>query len=155
MYTYKYVRCYMLIREVKDTDISKGLLNVFIEGFRYHYNGRPDIFSNKSDEELKEDLINSIMNDNIMVLEDEDRIVGYIQYEIREKHAKTMWVDQLVIDKQCQKKGYGKLLLDKVIELAKQENCERIELECWAFKDRKSTRLNSSHPTTSRMPSSA
>ncbi|MBQ3297770.1 MAG: GNAT family N-acetyltransferase [Bacilli bacterium] len=125
----------MLIREVKDTDISKGLLNVFIEGFRYHYNGRPDIFSNKSDEELKEDLINSIMNDNIMVLEDEDRIVGYIQYEIREKHAKTMWVDQLVIDKQCQKKGYGKLLLDKVIELAKQENCERIELECWAFND--------------------
>ena len=75
------------------------------------------------------------MNDNIMVLEDEDRIVGYIQYEIREKHAKTMWVDQLVIDKQCQKKGYGKLLLDKVIELAKQENCERIELECWAFND--------------------
>ena len=125
----------MLIREVKDTDISKGLLNVFIEGFRYHYNGRPDIFSNKSDEELKEDLINSIMNDNIMVLEDEDRIVGYIQYEIREKHAKTMWVDQLVIDKQCQKKGYGKLLLDKVIELAKQENCERIELECWTFND--------------------
>ena len=125
----------MLIREVKDTDISKGLLNVFIEGFRYHYNGRPDIFSNKSDEELKEDLINSIMNDNIMVLEDEDRIVGYIQYEIREKHAKTMWVDQLVIDKQSQKKGYGKLLLDKVIELAKQENCERIELECWAFND--------------------
>ena len=125
----------MLIREVKDTDISKGLLNVFIEGFRYHYNGRPDIFSNKSDEELKEDLINSIMNDNIMVLDDEDRIVGYIQYEIREKHAKTMWVDQLVIDKQCQKKGYGKLLLDKVIELAKQENCERIELECWAFND--------------------
>lgn len=125
----------MLIREVKDTDISKGLLNVFIEGFRYHYNGRPDIFSNKSDEELKEDLMNSIMNDNIMVLEDEDRIVGYIQYEIREKHAKTMWVDQLVIDKQCQKKGYGKLLLDKVIELAKQENCERIELECWAFND--------------------
>ena len=125
----------MLIREVKDTDISKGLLNVFIEGFRYHYNGRPDIFSNKSDEELKEDLINSIMNDNIMVLEDENRIVGYIQYEIREKHAKTMWVDQLVIDKQYQKKGYGKLLLDKVIELAKQENCERIELECWAFND--------------------
>ena len=125
----------MLIREVKDTDISKGLLNVFIEGFRYHYNGRPDIFSNKSDEELKEDLINSIMNENIMVLEDKDRIVGYIQYEIREKHAKTMWVDQLVIDKQCQKKGYGKLLLDKVIELAKQENCERIELECWAFND--------------------
>ena len=26
---------------------------------------------------------------------------------------------------------------------------------CWEYPDRKSTRLNSSHPTTSRMPSSA
>ena len=32
------------IREATIDDIDKGLLKVFIEGYRYHENGRPDIF---------------------------------------------------------------------------------------------------------------
>ena len=46
------------IREATLNDFDKGLLKVFIEGYRYHQNGRPDIFANLSDEELKLLLIN-------------------------------------------------------------------------------------------------
>ena len=45
------------IREATLNDFDKGLLKVFIEGYRYHQNGRPDIFANISDNDLKNDLI--------------------------------------------------------------------------------------------------
>ena len=38
-------------------DIDNGLLSVFIEGYRYHQKGRPDIFKNLS-EEYREGLFN-------------------------------------------------------------------------------------------------
>ena len=33
------------VREATLNDLDKGLLKVFIEGYRYHQNGRPDIFA--------------------------------------------------------------------------------------------------------------
>lgn len=39
------------IRTASLADINNGLLEVFIEGYRYHQNGRPDVFSSLSDEE--------------------------------------------------------------------------------------------------------
>lgn len=39
-----------------------------------------------------------------------------------------MWVDELVVDKDNQHIGIGKKLMDKIKEIAKQENCKRIEL---------------------------
>lgn len=125
----------MIIRKAISEDIDNGLLDVFIEGYRYHCHGRPDIFSNKSDDALNDDLKHMVPSDNILVIEKDGKIVGYIAYEIREKHAKTMWVDQLVISEDCRGKGYGKELMNKIDEIAKEENCERIELECWAFNE--------------------
>ena len=72
---------------------------------------------------------------NILVIEDDGKIVGYIVYEIRDKHAKTMWVDQLVISKESRGKGYGKELMNKIDEIAKSEDCVRVELECWSFNE--------------------
>lgn len=46
------------IRSATLEDINNGLLEVFIEGYRYHQNGRPDVFVDLSLEEFKQDLIN-------------------------------------------------------------------------------------------------
>ena len=124
----------MTIRKGTIEDLNNNLLNVYIEGFRYHYNGRSDIFTNKTDEELKEDLINDINNKNLLVIEDQ-LIIGYIIYKINDKHAKILWIDQLVIDERYRKKGYGKELYNKVKEIAKNECCKRIELSCWSFNE--------------------
>lgn len=125
----------MTIRKALKEDINNGLLDIFIEGYRYHCTGRPDVFSNKSDEALHKDLENMVPSDNILVIEDDGKIVGYIVYEIRDKHAKTLWVDQLVVSKESRGKGYGKELMNKIDEIAKSEDCVRVELECWSFNE--------------------
>ena len=61
------------IREATLNDIDKGLLNVFIEGYRYHQNGRPDIFANLTDEELKNDLIQNFERLNTIVILDNEK----------------------------------------------------------------------------------
>ena len=98
----------MEIRSVKQTDVENGLLDVFIEGYRFHQNGRPDVFVNITDDELKEDLIKNFEKLNILVLLADENIVGYLAYNIKEKHTKKMNVDQLIIKKEFRYHGYGK-----------------------------------------------
>ncbi len=123
----------MEIREATAEDLNKGLLNVFIEGFRYHQNGRPDVYENLSDEELKKDLIKQFENLSMIVVIDNDSIVGYLAYKIKEKNVRKLYIDQLVITEQYRKNGLGKMLVNKVKNIALKNNCDRIELNCWIF----------------------
>ena len=123
------------IREASLKDIDKGLLNVFIEGYRYHQNGRPDVFSNLSDEILKKDLIDNFSKFTILILINNEEILGYLAYNIKEKHKKKIHVDQLIITENARGQGYGKLLMDEVMKIGKENNCERVELDCWTFNE--------------------
>ena len=123
------------IKEATIKDIDKGLLKVFIEGYRYHQAGRPDIFANLSDEILKEDLIRNFEKLSTLIICDNDTIVGYLSYVIKERHTKKLDVDQLVIMEQYRGKGFGKKLMDKVKEIALKNNCGRVELNCWLFNE--------------------
>ncbi len=121
------------IREATIKDVDKGLLSVFIEGYRYHQNGRPDVFTNISDEVLKEDLINNLNRLSTIVIFDGDTIVGYLSYLIKGNHSKKLHVDQLIISENYRGKGLGKKLMDEVKNIALKNNCDRIELDCWMF----------------------
>lgn len=123
------------IREATINDIDNGLLELFIEGYRYHQNGRPDIFQNLSIEELKVDLIKNFEILTTLILIENKIIVGYLSYKIKEKHTKKLEVDQLIIIKEFRHKGYGKILMDKAKDIAKETNCDRIELNCWIFNE--------------------
>lgn len=121
------------IREATINDIDNGLLNVFVEGYRYHQNGRPDIFPNISDEDLKEDLIKNFGTLSTIVLLEDNIIVGYLSYKIKERHTKKLDVDQLIIAENYRRKGYGKKLMNEAKNIAQKNNCNRIELNCWMF----------------------
>jgi ribosomal protein S18 acetylase RimI-like enzyme len=123
------------IREATIEDINIGLLDVFIEGYRFHQNGRPDIFNNISDETLKEDLIKNFENLSTLIILDDNKVVGYLAYRIKEKHTKKIDVDQLVIIEQYRGKGLGKKLMDEVKNIGFRNNCDRIELNCWMFNE--------------------
>lgn len=123
------------IREASITDIDNGLLEVFIEGYRYHQKGRTDIFVDLSDEELKSDLIKNFEKFEILVMTINDKIEGYITYKIKENHAKKLDIDQLVIAEKSRNKGFGKLLMEEVKNIAKKNNCDRLELNCWLFNE--------------------
>ena len=123
------------IREATLNDFDKGLLKVFIEGYRYHQNGRPDIFANISDNDLKNDLIENFDRLNTIVILEDESIVGYLSYKIKEKHTKKLDVDQLVILEQYRGKGLGKKLMDEAKKIAIDNGCDRIELNCWMFNE--------------------
>ena len=123
------------IKEATLNDFDKGLLKVFIEGYRYHQNGRPDIFANISDNDLKNDLIENFDRLNTIVILEDESIVGYLSYKIKEKHTKKMDVDQLVILEQYRGKGLGKQLMDEAKKIAIDYGCDRIELNCWMFNE--------------------
>lgn len=123
------------IREANIDDIEKGLLEVFIDGYRYHQKGRPDIFENLSDEELKQDLIKNFEELSIIVLTESEKIVGYLAYRIKERHVKKLDIDQLVISEKCRNKGYGKMLMNEAKNIANKTECARIELNCWLFNE--------------------
>ena len=123
------------IREATLNDFDKGLLKVFIEGYRYHQNGRPDIFANISDDDLKNDLIENFDRLNTIVILEDESIVGYLSYKIKEKHTKKLDVDQLVILEQYRGKGLGKKLMDEAKKIAIDNGCDRIELNCWMFNE--------------------
>lgn len=121
------------IREAIEEDINNGLLEVFIEGYRYHQNGRPDIFVNLTDDQLKDDLINNMKNEKILVLLKDNKVVAYLSYVIKERHTKKLDMDQIVVLEKYRKSGYGKMLIDKVLEIGRELDCDRIEFNCWMF----------------------
>lgn len=125
----------MIIRNVNIKDIDNGLVEVYEEGFNYHLNGRPDIFRKKDRKEFIQEIID-IINDNnkkILVIDNNEEIIGFIIFQIKNKHAKKVYIDQLIIKENQRGKGLGKLLINEIEQLAKKENCKRIEFDCWAF----------------------
>lgn len=121
------------IREATISDVELGLLDVFIEGYRFHQNARQDIFVNISDDKLKEELIKNFEMFKTLVILNDKKIVGYISYKIKEKTSKKIFIDQLVISKEYRGQGLGKKLIDKVKKIAIEIKCDRIELDCWSF----------------------
>ena len=123
----------IVIKEASIEDINKGLLEVYIEGYRYHQNGRPDIFINVSDDTLKEDLIKGFEEFKYFIAIENEKVVGYLAYKIKEKHSKKLHVDQLIVTEKNRRKGIGKKLMDYAEQIANKENCDRLELDCWTF----------------------
>lgn len=123
------------IREASINDIDKGLLKAFIEGYRFHQNGRPDVFANLTDEMLKSDLIDNMDRLSTILILDDDNIVGYLSYKIKEKYTKKLDIDQLVILEKYRGKGLGRKLIDEAKRIAIKNECDRIELNCWMFNE--------------------
>lgn len=125
----------MIIRKVELKDIDKGLLDLYIERYRYHQNGRPDIFKVQTDEELANDFMRIFEKDSMIVLCNENEIIGYLSYKIKETSVKMMDIDQLVIKEGIRGKGFGKMLIEEAIKIAKDNNCVRIVFNCWTFNE--------------------
>lgn len=73
-------------------------------------------------------------NQKIYLLEIDNNIIGTgtIIYENKIYHSqkKVAHVEDIIILKKFQKKGYGKILLDELIKKSKENNCYKIILNC-------------------------
>ena len=56
-----------------------------------------------------------------------------INEHINVKDTKIFSVDELCVDKDYRKKGIGSNLIAEAKRLAEENNCNRLELNCWKF----------------------
>ena len=127
----------MNIRTAKICDIDNNLLKLYKKIFNMHYKERKDIFCEKSDDELRNDLVNILnsLDEIIWVIEIDNVIIGYIDFKFRTKVTKHIFINQIMIDDKYRGKGYGKKLIMELVQLAKKNNFERVELNCWSFNE--------------------
>ena len=123
----------MKIRKAETKDIN-AILNLLKQVNLIHHNGRPDIF-NIGTKYTYEQLVEIIDDDNcsILVANDNGKIKGYafcIYQENKNDNIltdiKTLYLDDLCVDKNYRGKHIGKKLYDAVLELAKEKHCYNI-----------------------------
>lgn len=125
-----------MIRELTKEDLNDVFFDIYYEGFLYHYNHRKDLFKKKTKEELKEYVFEQIENGlKIIGYFNDNELVGYLGYEIKEKATKFIWIDELVITEKERGKGYGTLLMNEIKNIQEKENIQRIELNVFAFNE--------------------
>ena len=108
--------------------------NLAVQVHDLHVGWRPDLFL-KSDIVIdKERFAFLIENKNIFVAKENDDIVGYITFDIKEKanpvmrYRKQLSIDAMCVDESCRKKGIGSLLLEHIKNVGLENNCTDIYL---------------------------
>lgn len=129
----------MVIRKAKFTDIDR-LSELLYQVHNLHAEGRPDIFQKGKQKYSKEDLESVLSNDQtpVWVAEEKRKVVGYIFciYEEVKDHTsltdrKTLYIDDLCVDKEFRQKGIGKALYNYVKMIAKSKGCYDVTLNVW------------------------
>ena len=129
----------MIIRKAKLTDIDR-LSELLYEVHNLHAEGRPDIFQKGKQKYSKEDLESVLTNSQtpVWVAEEKRKVVGYIFciYEEVKDHTsltnrKTLYIDDLCVDKEFRQKGIGKSLYNYVKMIAKSNGCYDVTLNVW------------------------
>ncbi len=97
-----------------------------------HHNKRSKI--HKDSEIFDKEEFNQNLN-NIIVAEINNTVVGAILYLIKEKlennytnYRKVLFIDALGVDVNHRKNGIGKILMQEMEKIAKENNCSSIEL---------------------------
>ena len=129
-----------MIRFAIEKDIPK-IIDLLKQVCLVHHKGRPDIFkvdTKYSAEELKSILQNETRP--ILVSVDEnDNVQGYC-FCIYQQHVnnsvltdiKTLYIDDLCVNKTLRGKHIGKELYESAVKLAKDTNCYNLTLNVWS-----------------------
>lgn len=133
----------MLIRNAEKKDIPQ-LDELLFQVNKVHSDGRPDIFKpgakKYSDDELEKIISNS--STPVFVADDgEGNVLGYAFCIFEQAHSgamqdiKTLYIDDLCVDKNYRGKKIGTTLYEYVLEFAKKSGCYNVTLNVWALNE--------------------
>ena len=122
-----------VIRKAKTSDINNGLFEAFVEGYLHHQEGRPDVFKELKEEELKQELKSRLDNLCNIVITYNNQVAGFVFYEFKEKNMKKIYIDEISVLEKYRRKGLGKRLMEEIYSIGKNNGCDRVELNCWIF----------------------
>ena len=129
----------MKIRKATSNDTSQ-IIPLLDDAAKIHTKIRPDVFKNKTIEVITNNLEEMMINENniILLAEDKQIIKGILICRIREienhinlKNAKVLWINDICVNQEYRRTGIGSALIEKAKEIAKENNCVRLELNCW------------------------
>lgn len=129
----------MIIRKAKLTDIDR-LSELLYEVHKLHARYRPDVFKKRKQKYTKKDLETVLTNEltPVWVAEEKRQVVGYIFciYEEIKDHKsmtdrKTLYIDDLCVDKEFRKKGIGRQLYNYAKMIGRTNGCYDITLNVW------------------------
>mgnify|MGYP005796806571 FL=1 len=129
----------MDIRQANKNDITQ-MVPLLDEVSKLHIEKRPDVFKTRAYEEIKSNLEEMIQDESniILLAEDKQIVVGVIICKVREindhtnlKNIKVLWINEICVKQEYRRNGIGRSLIEKAKEIAKANNCLRLELNCW------------------------
>ena len=133
----------MDIRQANKNDITQ-MVPLLDEVSKLHIEKRPDVFKTRAYEEIKSNLEEMIQDESniILIAEDKQVAVGVIICKVREinnhtnlKNTKVLWINEICVKQEYRRNGIGRSLIEKAKEIAKANNCLRLELNCWELNE--------------------
>jgi ribosomal protein S18 acetylase RimI-like enzyme len=106
----------MKIRQLEHSDI-KQVINLWTSSFSRNFNKtlNPDYLNNPSS--------------TTMIVSEGNRIIGVASIHIINKLSRTLGlIEDVAVNKDHRGKGIGKSLVEKLIEIGKKKNCDKIVL---------------------------
>lgn len=131
-----------MIRKAERRDIA-GLIELLYQADAVHNAIRPDLFKANTPKYSETELENIIQNENSPIfVYDDGKVAGHAFCQIKEvkdhrllQDIKTLYVDDICVDKASRGKHIGKALYDYVHEYAKSTGCYNITLNVWEGND--------------------
>ena len=122
------------LRPAEKTDYPQ-LKKLMVQLQQYHVNLRPDVYK-MSEDFFTEDTFDKLLAEcNVLLaVEENGEIAGAVSYSIMDMKAsiihpfKSLWISDLVIEENHRRQGIGSMLMDKIKQIAKENNVDRIQL---------------------------
>lgn len=131
------------IRKAQNKDIDQIII-LLNEVLELHAKIRPDIFISGTTKYTKEELFKIINDDNtpVFVATTCEKVIGYVfcifkkqPFTTNMHDFKTLFIDDLCVDKTFRSMHIGKQLFDYVLNYAKENKCYDVTLNVWEGND--------------------
>lgn len=131
-----------MIRKADNKDIP-SLLELLKQVLRVHHDIRPDLFAAHGTKYTAEELAMLLADPSrpVFVHVDEDKVLGYVfcAFEthdgINETPHKTLYVDDLCVDRDARGQHVGRQLFEYAKAYAVREGCHNLTLHVWEGND--------------------
>ena len=134
----------MYIRRAEQKDMTR-INNLLRQGLMVHHNGRPDIFKPNAKKYTDAELMDILADDSkpvFVAVDETDTVLGYA-FCVFQQHLnnniltdiKTLYIDDLCVDKEHRGEHIGTVIYGAVCEYAKDIGCDSITLNVWEGND--------------------
>lgn len=128
------------IRRATESDID-GILKLLLQIDKIHHDARPDIFKcpayKYNEEELKE-LFKDEKTPVFVYVDENENVLGHAFCVCKQEidhnvltDIKTLYIDDICVDKNIRGQNIGKSLYDYVVNFAKENDFYNITLNVW------------------------